>query len=424
MRAIPYALSVHHFISSVGADAGFAAIIGLAVVVLLFFAHARETANLRRRADVAEDALHRLEQYVDQLARAGTAPPPAAAQTSPPTAAPVFAATAVPAAAARAGAGAPVAGRTVDPVRPPVAAMAMVQGAPAGVAAPALNAATRLIPIADDAAIAIHANRSDTAFGAGAGAAAGAAGAGATAAAVMDPPAPPPSTTAGGANGNRIPPAPPPASAGQTMSGRERLPGRAGAPRPAAVATGRGRRGERRPGGSRVGRGAIALAVALLVVVVVGVLLVVTNSGGSKGTTTAATHSPRTTSPASAKSKAKGKSKAKAATTVAPNTVTVAVLNGTSTPNLAHAISTKLDAAGYKQGQVATATDQTQSSTIVGYLPNGKTDALAVAKVLKLGPASVQAVDSNNRAVACNGSTTSCPAQVVVTVGTDLASNA
>jgi hypothetical protein len=420
MRAIPYALSVHHFISSVGADAGFAAIIGLAVVVLLFFAHARETANLRRRADEAEDALGRLEQYVDQLARARTAPPPAAAQTSPPTAAPVFAASAVPAAAARTGAAAPAAGRMVDPGRPPVPAMAMIQGAPAGVGAPALNAATRLIPVADDASIAIHANPSGTAVGAGAAT-------GATAAAVMDPPAPPPSTSAGGANGNRIPPAPPPASAGQTMSGRERLPGRSGAPRPAAAATtGRSGRSGQRPGGRRVGRGAIALAAVLLVVVVVGVLLVVTNSGGGTGTTTAANHSPRTTSTASSKSKGngKGKAKAKAATTVTPNTVTVAVLNGTSTPNLAHDISTKLQTAGYKPGQVATATDQTQSSTIVGYLPNGKTDALAVAKALKLGPASVQAVDSNNRAVACSGSTTSCPAQVVVTVGTDLASNA
>jgi len=121
--------------------------------------------------------------------------------------------------------------------------------------------------------------------------------------------------------------------------------------------------------------------------------------------------------------KRKGKAKTSAAT-VTPSAVTVAVLNGTSTPNLAHGISQKLSAAGYKPGDIATATDQTQSSTIVGYLPNAKPDALAVAKALKLGPASVQAVDANNRAVACNGSTTSCPAQVIVTVGTDLASNA
>jgi hypothetical protein len=422
MSAIPYALSVHHFISSVGADAGFAAIIGLALVVLLFFAHARETANLRRRADEAEDALHRLEQYVDQLGRSGTAPAPAAAETLPPAAAPAFAAptahapVAAAPAAARAGAAAPVAGRILEPARPPVGAMATLPGAPAGVGAPALNAATRLIPAADDAAIAIRASRSDTTVGVGATAA--------TAAAVMDPPGPPPSTTAGGANGNRIPPAPPPASAGQTLSGRERLPGRQAAARPAApAATGRRGRGGQRPGGSRIGRGAIVLAAALVVVVVVGVLLVVTNSGGGKGKTTAAQNASHSTSTPSSTHKSKGKPKTSAAT-VTPSTVTVAVLNGTSTTNLAHDISQKLSAVGYKPGQIATATDQTQSSTIVGYLPNDKRYALAVAKSLKLGSASVQAVDPNNRAVACNGSTTSCPAQVVVTVGTDLASNA
>ena len=48
MASIPFALSVHHFINSVGADAGFAAIIGLAILVLLYFAQARETANPAR----------------------------------------------------------------------------------------------------------------------------------------------------------------------------------------------------------------------------------------------------------------------------------------------------------------------------------------------------------------------------------------
>ncbi len=50
MGAIPYALSVTHFVNSVGAKAGFAAIIGLALLVLLFFAQMRETASLRDRA--------------------------------------------------------------------------------------------------------------------------------------------------------------------------------------------------------------------------------------------------------------------------------------------------------------------------------------------------------------------------------------
>jgi hypothetical protein len=417
MAAIPYALSVHHFISTVGADAGFAAIIGLAVVVLLFFAHARETANLRERANEAEDALHRLEQYVDQLSRSGpapaAAPPPAPAPASAPAvAAPTIHAgtTAAPAAAAHAGTAAPVAARAVAPARPPIGVMATAPGAPAGVGAPALSAATRLIPAADDGAISISSNRSDTAAGVGA------TSTGITAA-VMDAPSPPPSTTAGGANGNRIQrpaPVPPPPSAGQTMSGRERLSQRAAPARPAATSGQRRRRGQR-SGGSRVGRGAIVLATALIVVVAAGVLLVVTNSGGGSSRATASKPARSTSASASRSHKTKGSA------AVTPASVTVAVLNGTSTTNLAHNISTKLQAAGFKQGTIATATDQTQSSTIVGYLPNHKREALAVAQSLKLGPASVQAVDPNNRAVACSGSATSCPAQVVVTVGTDLA---
>ena len=61
MVTIPFALSVHHFISSVGADAGFAAFVAVALLVLLFFSQARETANLRRRADEAGQRVQDLE---------------------------------------------------------------------------------------------------------------------------------------------------------------------------------------------------------------------------------------------------------------------------------------------------------------------------------------------------------------------------
>jgi hypothetical protein len=157
-----------------------------------------------------------------------------------------------------------------------------------------------------------------------------------------------------------------------------------------------------------------------VVVVAAGAVLVFTNSGGGgTGTATTAKHAARTTRATSTHAR-KGKTSA----AVPAAAVTVAVLNGTSTTNLAHDISSKLQAAGFKPGRIATATDQTQSSTIVGYLPNDKRDALTVAKSLKLAPGSVQAVDPNTRTVACGGSATSCPAQVVVTVGSDLASNA
>src|SRR5882757_1010336 len=84
MGSMPLALSVHNFISSVGADAGFASIIGLAILVLLYFAHARDTANLH---DEAEELGHRLlqaETRIAQLIRqqpAAPAPAPAPSAT-------------------------------------------------------------------------------------------------------------------------------------------------------------------------------------------------------------------------------------------------------------------------------------------------------------------------------------------------------
>jgi hypothetical protein len=61
------------------------------------------------------------------------------------------------------------------------------------------------------------------------------------------------------------------------------------------------------------------------------------------------------------------------------------------------------------------------TSTIVGYTASTyRSDALAVAKSLNLGPASVQAVSQGDRAKVCGGATT-CPTQVIVTAGSDLA---
>src|ERR1700683_4304307 len=80
MALEPYALSVHHFISSVGADAGFASIIGLAVLVLLYFAQARETSSLREQAELSAQRVAQLESRLAQAA---------AVQSASPTAAPV-----------------------------------------------------------------------------------------------------------------------------------------------------------------------------------------------------------------------------------------------------------------------------------------------------------------------------------------------
>ncbi|PZS14957.1 MAG: hypothetical protein DLM64_00675 [Solirubrobacterales bacterium] len=146
------------------------------------------------------------------------------------------------------------------------------------------------------------------------------------------------------------------------------------------------------------------------VVAVAVVLLLVTTGGGVKQ---AANRSTATTNaPTHRRSRS---------STVNPASVTVAVLNGTATQGLARTVATKLGGAGYKQGTVSTATDQTRTATVVAYLPGYKRDALAVASSLKLSSASVAPVDPSTQGVACP-STTACPANVVVTVGADLAS--
>jgi Fe2+ transport system protein FeoA len=110
---------------------------------------------------------------------------------------------------------------------------------------------------------------------------------------------------------------------------------------------------------------------------------------------------------------------ATAATKVDARTVTVAVLNGTSIAGLAHRISQRLVALGFVKGAVTTAADQTRTSTTVAYIPGARTQALAVARALKLGAASVAPVDQGTRTVACEGLST-CTASVMVTVGSDL----
>jgi hypothetical protein len=153
----------------------------------------------------------------------------------------------------------------------------------------------------------------------------------------------------------------------------------------------------------------MAVVAVLVVAGIVVVLLKATSSGGS----------PSSSTNASVTNNAATTARRKRAVAVSPSAVTVAVLNGTASNGLAGRISNQLTGAGYKQGRVATASDQTRTATIIAYLPGDKRDALAVAQSLKLGPASVQPIDPSTQAVACPGSTT-CTSQVVVTVGTDL----
>jgi LytR cell envelope-related transcriptional attenuator len=169
----------------------------------------------------------------------------------------------------------------------------------------------------------------------------------------------------------------------------------------------------RRPGApdhpSRVGRVVAILLTLLAIGVAVAVLLIVTSGGGNsaKSGSTATTNSPAK----------HHHGRVKPFDTAA---VTVAVLNGTSTSGLAAHVSHQLGALGYKQGPTTNAADQTQTTTTVFYLPGHRKAAVEVAKALKLPNSRVTAIDSGTQAIACQGAT-SCPVDVVVTLGADLA---
>lgn len=422
-----FAFSIHNFISSVGADAGFAAIIGLAVLVLLYFAHARETANLREEAALLTQRLQQAEARVIQLTR-------------------------LQADSERADA--------IAEEQASLEAAAMAPFAPVGLAAPALLSATRLVPAQahgaeeapeaeEPAAVPVPAMAM---AGVGApGETASAAAPAATAPAASAPAAAPAATTAAApeAPSAEPPAASPPRDAPEPTAPVAPVPAAVPAPapggqipRPATNAGGNG--AGRHPGApspvpapapgasaraaasgapfssralpplepprqrrSRLGRGVAIALVALAAVAAAVVLFAVTAVGGtSSSSSTSASNTP-----------------SGSASAFKPSSVTVAVLNGTAVNQLAHRIADRLGALGYKQGAVATASNQTESTTTVAYLSGAKdrADALHVAKSLGLRRSAVRSVDQGTLQLACPTST-ACAANVVVTVGADLAS--
>jgi hypothetical protein len=404
MVTLPFALSVHHFISSVGADAGFAAFIAVALLVLLYFSQARETATLRRRADEAGQRVQELESELAALADHVAALP-----------AEISVRAAGPRAPAYAGAPAPV------PAGVSSAGANLPPAAPAGVGAPALAAATRLIPDPTRSIEQPHP------------APVGLVNGPVDQATQVDSSA----VTVGGGNGSSHRPVAAPAATMQRpvqarSGGPPRSPG--GPPRGAQgrypAAQGRPRAPQGRPAGapqsmmsvrhgetrSGVGKLFVILAALLGIAAVVTGVLVIKNINSSSSKS-------KSDSASSAAARTAASRRAAPVAAVNPATVTVAVLNGTNTNGLAGKVQEKLDAAGYQQGYKGNFTaNQTQSSTLVQYMRGYKRDASAVASSLKLPPRSVQPLDSATQQLACPASQGPCKSAVVVTVGSDLSS--
>jgi hypothetical protein len=422
---VPFALSIHKFVNSVGADAGFAAFICVAVIGLLYFAQARETASLRDRLDDAHERIGGLETRIAQLMHLQSArppvrqqpqpQPPAAGRVTPPPvgARPMGSAIAsvrrIPAATATATAVA----EAVEPGTPfPVA--------PAGMGAPALASATKLIP--DPAPVSASvptAAPDDTAFIPGAAVTPAANGRSES----PVPPAVPVSRAAVG------PPTPPrvqirsdavPNSPSTSSSRRGKVP----TERPLGEA--RFDVFEQDRGGSRFGSRRLPLAIAVVAVVVIAGGLVAILTNGS-GTSSSNVHSPVASNTGTSKSTSGTKrgGKKHKAPAFSASTVTVAVLNGTDVEGLAADVAKALSSAGYKKGSITNAPSQSQRTTGVYFMPGYKSDADHVATQLKLKSSSVQS--ATQRVIqACattpTSATTSCTGNVIVSVGQDKAS--
>jgi hypothetical protein len=433
------AVTIKRFINDVGDYVGFASIVAVAILILLYFSHARETATLRERLDEVQGRIAGLEARIGQLlhaqasAQRGRQPGPVQPPPVPSPVRPMGSAIAsvrrVPAAAtAAAGAAA------TTTLAPPAAASPAVgnglpPAAPVGMAAPALASATKLIP--DPPRPVRPANTPDD---------------------TMFVPAAAAATAAAAANGQSEPatralPAVAAASAAnpsatpRPRSGAARPPrvqigadAAAAAPPRRTISRSRGNRGggtilppddeSGRPPGRLL---PLVIGGVAVIVIIVGLILITTSGGGSTSANVPHGNTGSGSSATTGQSVSQHHSKAPV---FKPATVRVSVLNGTAVANLAADVGNKLASAGYKQGNITNAATQTEPTTIVFYLPGAtakanKTAAQHVAAQLKLPAARVRPA-TQNAIKSCSTSVTgtvgtSCDADVIVSVGTDRA---
>jgi hypothetical protein len=423
-------LSVHSFVNSVGAYVGLGSLLAVALLVVLYFAHARETATLRDRLDEAHQRISGLEGRIAQLmqmqasqrGRGQVAPPPAVAAR--PAGVPQGSVRRVPnpATAAAVATAAPATGLAAAATQPRPAGA--VPSAPAGVGAPALASATKLIPDAAGGA------PDDTMFVPPAAAANGKAGAEHTSVLAAAPPAAAASARVASASPRGAVATPPRVQIGAEQDDAD-------APATAAAGAGRVRRiggnpkppvialpsFDDEPAGRRRFSGALLplMIAAIAVIVIIAGLIVITNSGG---TTSGNVNHNNTTAGTT------GQTLHNKKTAPAPfnaSSFRVAVLNGTAQSGLAGVVGNKLVADGYKKGNITNAASQTQGLTFVYYV-SSKTNKVAaqhIAKSLTLPPSRVHKAGSSvlqSCTISATGASLgSCSAQVIVSVGQDRA---
>ena len=98
---------------------------------------------------------------------------------------------------------------------------------------------------------------------------------------------------------------------------------------------------------------------------------------------------------------------------IVPANVTVAVLNGTTVPNLAQGVSEQVESHGFDVGTVANTADQEQqrAESVILFAPGHQREAIAVSRRLSINQR--QPIDAASQALAGD-------ATVVVIAGADL----
>ncbi len=405
MTAVLAAFSLQGKIEQYGAYAGVAAVFGLGILSLLYFAQAREVKRLREWAGRAPERAAELEARVTADAQRRVTPAPV------PTPAPRPAAPVTPAAQ-----------QSAPPLGPGVAAPATAAAAAAGAPATAVAKPGTTAPRnGTGSAAAVPAPGTEAKPQDGE-----AKKPGEPAAAPPDGPpkvfgpqpkpaepedkpavpAVPAAATAAAAAAAAAAPAPRPAAPLRAPSPSTALPPRTPAgtrPRPDA---------DDGPSRGRIAA-IVGGVVAAIAVVAVAAFLLFGGSGGDKPTpkpNTVAQPSGATTGSAG------GSTPPKTPAAVDRKAVPLAVLNGTTVTGLARGAADKLTKKGYNEPNVVTndTTNQARPTTQIYYEAKARAAALDVAKILGVPTAQVKAMDANARALADR-------AQVAVFVGADKA---
>jgi hypothetical protein len=395
-------------IQEVGSYAGFAAVVGLAVLSALYFSQARDLRRLREWAGraperAAEQPVPGQTVLPEEAAQEAVRPAPSGAVRPIPAAKPAAAAAA---GAAPATAGAKVAAAT-PPGKPATPTPAGKPGAPvpataAATTGPGKPAAAPAAAGAAEGAAKPDAKAPGAAPTAGAPATATPAPATPAAAPGQAKPAAPAKPAATPAPAKPGTPAAPPPARPPVLPARPGPVGRSSAP-PASQSTAvlpassRLRDSARRPArGRSEGLGAryIALIVAGVIVLGGAAAFGISQLGGDDESGGGGDQQNQSDRQAP----------------INPTTVTVSVLNGTTVPGLAAQIGDEVESAGFQRGNVANAIDQQRPSSVVLFAEGADREARLVARRLSI--ARVEPVDPDSQALAGNAS-------VVVIVGAD-----